>query len=137
LAQQRVEAGDMIDVRVRQQDCAHPGVAGADELDHRLGLEIRVDDDRIMRVAVLDEVRVRAELGIGGRLDLELQDASRATVWTSRTPSIFSMRRDSCASESISTVADTDAVLSSCTLTSSADMLTWFSATTVAMSRSR
>src|ERR1700694_2723525 len=64
-------------------------------------------------------------------------DASRATVCTSFTPSNFSMRRDSCASESISTVADTTAVLSSYTWTSSADMFTRFSATIVAMSRSR
>src|SRR5216683_840174 len=64
-------------------------------------------------------------------------DASRPTVCTSRTPSIFSIRRESWASESISTVADTMAVLSSWTFTSSADMLTWVSAMTVAMSRIR
>src|SRR5207245_6012439 len=62
-------------------------------------------------------------------------DASRATVFTSFTPSSFSIKRDSCASESISTVAETTAVLSSYTWTSRADMLTRFSATTVAMSR--
>src|SRR5207249_8368034 len=64
-------------------------------------------------------------------------EASRPTVCTSLTPSIFSIRRDSWASESISTVAETTAVLSSWTFTSSADMFTRFSATTVAMSRSR
>src|SRR6266550_5435949 len=63
-------------------------------------------------------------------------EASRATVCTSLTPSSFSIRRESCASESISTVVETTAVLSSYTWTSSDDMLTRFSATTVAMSRS-
>src|SRR5258706_210020 len=72
------------------------------------------------------------------KLALHLRhDASRPTVCTSRTPSIFSIRRESWASESISTVADTTAVLSSCTFTSSDDMLTWVSAMTVAMSRIR
>src|SRR5712691_4023519 len=64
-------------------------------------------------------------------------EASRATVWTSFTPSSFSIRRESCASESISTVVETTAVLSSYTCTSSDDMFFRVSATTVAMSRSR
>src|SRR4029077_17140323 len=52
--------------------------------------------------------------GVHVKLVLHLrQEASRPTVWTSRTASIFSMRRESWASESISTVADTTAVLSS------------------------
>src|SRR5438477_1987657 len=79
-------------------------------------------------------------LGRDGEVDVprsRLHEASRATVWTSFTPSSFSIRRESCASESISTVVDTTAVLSSYTCTSSADMFTRFSATTVAMSRIR
>src|SRR6266700_150121 len=44
-----------------------------------------------------------------------VHDAPRATVCTSFTPSSFSMRRDSCASESISTVAETTAVVASYT----------------------
>src|SRR5712664_2919927 len=84
--------------------------------------------------------RLPSILSWDGELDLSrslLQEASRATVCTSFTPSNFSIRRESCASESISTVADTTAVLSSYTWTSRADMLTRFSATTVAMSRIR
>src|SRR5260370_19448141 len=92
-----------------------------------------------MRFLVFDEIGIGAEATFDGDLDMGRhdQEASRATVCTSFTPSSFSMRRDSWASESISTVADTTAVLSSYTWTSSADMLTRFSATTVAMSRSR
>src|SRR2546430_12056883 len=79
-------------------------------------------------------------LGRDGEVDVpgsRLPEASRATVWTSFTPSSFSIRRESCASESISTVVDTTAALSSYTCTSSAGMFTRFSATTVAMSRMR
>src|SRR3989454_12042455 len=82
--------------------------------------------------------RAPRDLGMDVQVDLARSarhEASRATVWTSFTPSSFSIRRESWASESISTVVDTTAVLSSYTWTSRDDMLTRFSATTVAMSR--
>ncbi len=103
----------MVDVRVGQQNRLDIRVAPAHQLDHQQRFEVGVDDDRILGFVIFDQVRVGAKLPVRRRLDANRHEASRATVCTSLTPSSFSMRRESCASESISTVVETTAVLSS------------------------
>src|SRR5450759_5245562 len=112
---QRWQAADVVDVGVRKQDGLDVRVPRPRQVDHELGLEVGVDDNRVLRVLILDEVRVGPELAVRRRLDTKPHDASRATVCTSFTPSSFSIKRESCASESISTTVDTTAVLSSYT----------------------
>src|ERR1700674_752972 len=129
------QSPDVVAVGVREEDCLDFHIPPAHQVDHQLRFEVGVDDHCIFRVLVFDKVRVGAELAVGGGLDANLHEASLATVCTSFTPSSFSIRRESCARESISTVVETTAVLSSYTCTSSDDILTRFSPKTVAMSR--
>src|ERR1700693_4993996 len=103
----------MVDVGGRREYCLDVRTPLPGQVDHQLGFEVGVDDHCIVGVLVLYQVGVRAELAIGRGLDSNFHEASRATVFTSLTPSSFSMSRESCASESISTVVETTAVLSS------------------------
>src|SRR5713226_3758859 len=112
---QLVQSRDVVDVRVSEEDGLDADASVAREVDHLLWVEVGIDDHRIVRRIVLDQVGVGPPPPVGRDLDAnaQIQEASRATVWTSLTLSSFSIRRESCASESISTVADTTAVLSS------------------------
>ncbi len=91
----------------------------AEPADMRAGCEVTVGGKAVVPVATARRHEHSPQLARRHR-EIELpraprHDASRATVFTSLTPSSFSISRDSCARESISTVAETTAVLSSYT----------------------
>jgi len=73
LVQQLRQAADVVDVRVGQKDGLHDRPALTDEVDHQPWLEVGVDDDSVVRVDVLDEVRVGAESSVGRGGDAQLQ----------------------------------------------------------------
>ena len=68
---QLVESRDVIEVGVREEDRLHCGAARACDLDDQLGLQVGVDDSGVVRVLVLDKVRVRGEPSVGGDLDVD------------------------------------------------------------------
>ncbi len=68
-----VQPRDVVEVGVREQDRLDIRLAVARSVDDELRLEVGVDHHRIVRVLVLDEVRVRAEPAVGGDLDVQPQ----------------------------------------------------------------
>ncbi len=63
------QPGDMVYVRVSQEDRLHRRAALPNQPRHQLGLEVGVDHDCVPRAPVLHQVRVGAEPAVGGGLN--------------------------------------------------------------------
>ena len=50
------QAGDMVDVRVSEEDCFHVGVRVSGAIQHKARLKVGVDDDSVFRVLIHDQV---------------------------------------------------------------------------------
>src|ERR1700687_112458 len=84
-----LQAADVTEVGVRQQNRFDIGLPVADQIDHELRLEVGVDHDCVVSLFILDQVRVGAELPVGGRLDANAHRSLRTKAWSpvSRTTS--------------------------------------------------
>ena len=73
----------MIEVGVREEDRLHVRTAASRDIDDKVWLEVGVDDHRVVRIFVLDEIGVGAEAAVGGDLDANSQSDLRTIRWRS------------------------------------------------------
>ena len=78
---QLVQAGDVVEVCVREQDRLDGRAPAPRLFDDEVGFEVGVDDHRVVGVLVFDQVGVGTEAPVGRDLDVEPHKVLR-TTWT-------------------------------------------------------